>query len=216
MKKLLVSLAILALVASPALARDYTPWSGVPAGGSDAEADVVLEYDGDLYYGYGTSPGWTDLTVVNFAAPSGGPWTLCEAIYYIIGPYPKAAQVWAVADLNTPPVLPIGETEMFLPASPGPWPPGGYTVVDVTAYGLVYNDGDLFGVGAAFDGLGDGIGLAYAFDDGNPGHSWAVYAGFWTDDTNNYGVDDGMRAGLCGGPTATEQTTWGGVKALYK
>jgi hypothetical protein len=215
MKKLLTSLAILALVASPALAREYTPWAGVPTGGSDAEADVVLEYDGDAYFGYGTSPNWTDLTVVNFAAPAGGPWTLCEWIGYVTGPNPKDAQVWAVGNLSSPPVLVIADTESFLPFGPGPWPPGGYSVVDITSYGLVYDAGDLFGIGTWFDGQGDGIGLAYAYDDANPGHSWAIYAGFWTDDTYGYGVDDGLRAGLCGGPTATEQTTWGGVKALY-
>ena len=87
----------------------------------------------------------------------------------------------------------------------------------MTSYGLTYNDGDLFGVGTTFDGLGDGIGLEYADQDGNPGHSWALYYGSWTDDTYAYNTDNGIRAGLdAAGGTPVESTTWGGVKAIFK
>jgi hypothetical protein len=216
MTKLLATLAIVALVAMPAMAREYVPWTGSLGGDNAGRADVVLEYDGgvDCIRGYGTSPGWTDLSVVNFQTPAGGPYTLAEAWYYVFGPNEKSAEIWAVGDLFAPPLGVGAEGIMWMPIGAA-WPPGGWTVVDVTAYGITFYEGDLFGVGCDIF-PDEGLGLADYLCDGIPGHSWAIYGGFWTDDTYEWGTDDCIRAGLNGPPSAADETTWGGVKALFK
>ena len=76
MKKVLLSLAILGLLAAPAMARDFTSASSVGKAPEAGRADLVLEYDGleqGALFGYGTSPGWLDECCNNFAAPAGGP-----------------------------------------------------------------------------------------------------------------------------------------------
>ena len=214
MKKVLVTVGALAIIAAPAIAKDSVPFS-TQAPASPSEVDVVLAYEEGNYYAYGTSPGWTDNTVVNFEAPAGGPWALAEAIYYVMGAEMKPAEVWDISALSSPPVSIADDSITFMPAGTS-WPPGAFTVVDVTGYGLSYNEGDLFGIGTTFNGFGDGIGLEYADQDGVFGHSWAIWYGSWTDDTYGYNVDDGIRAGLNGGGTPVESTTWGGVKATFK
>ncbi|MHC4392776.1 MAG: hypothetical protein ACYTFT_17370 [Planctomycetota bacterium] len=213
--RLLTAAAALLVIAAPAMAKDFVPFASSLSSSAPTAADLVLEYDGGVFRGYGTSPGWTDLTVVNFEAPDGGPWVLCEALYYVHGVEDKPAQVWDVAALAAPPVAIADESISWLPDS-AVYPPGAFQAVDVTGYGLSYATGDLFGVGTTFNGLGDGIGLADADADGVLGHSWAIYGGFWTDDTNGYNTDDGIRAGICeSGPTPTSETTWGAMKDLF-
>ncbi len=219
MRNLLLVLAVLAM-ATPAMAKDYVAWSGTPGTGTDTRADVTLEYDGwELigFYGYGSSPGWTDYTVVNFETPAGGPFVLAEAQYYVFGPDNMPAEVWNVADLFQHPIDVMATGVSFVPMSAA-WPPGAFDIVDITSYGIMLNEGDLFGIGtdfAIYAGL-SGIGLADAYGDGNPGHSWAIWSGMWTDDTYGYATDDGIRAGLNEGVTPVEATTWGGVKGLYR
>lgn len=219
MRKVLLALAIIAMTA-PAMARDLVPWSGTPGTPMANRADVVLEYDGWETIGfasYGISPNWTDYTAVNFETPAGGPYSLAEAQYYVFGPAGMLADVWSVSDLFQPPVALIGTGLTFTPVAAA-WPPAAFSVGDVSSYGIVLNEGDLFAVAtdfAMFAGM-SGIGLADAYADGNPGHSWAIWGGSWTDDTYGYGYDDGIRAGLNTGITPVESTTWGGVKALYR
>lgn len=215
MKRLLATLAIVALFAAPAMAKDFIPWTGATADEPDQRADVVLEYDeGAAIYGYGTSPGWTDLTVVNFEVPAGGPWDVAEAWYYVSGPLEKTAEVWVVGDLFAPPLGLALDGITWMPVGAA-WPPGDWTIVDITGYGLTLAPGDLFGIGCDIT-PDEGIGLTYAYEDGNPGHTWAMYYGAWTDDTYSYDTDETIRAGLNGPPTATEETTWGGVKTLFQ
>lgn len=216
MKKFLTALALFALIATPAMAKDLVPWTGTVIGGGDVRADIVLEYDGDLFVAYGASPGWTDYTCVNFEAPAGGPFSLDEFHFYGFGPDNMPVDVWEVADLFFPPIS-IITSGTFLPGSAA-WPPGGWDVADISGLGVTMNTGALFGLGTDFAMFQymSGIGLADAYGDGNPGHSWAIWSGMWTDDTYGYGYDSGIRAGLNGGGTPVEQTTWGGVKALYR
>ncbi len=216
MRNLLLVLAVLAM-AGPAMARDFVPWEGTPTGVSNSRSDLVLEYDGELWYGYGVSPNWTDYTVVNFETPAGGPYTLVEAQYYVFGPGDMLAEIWSIDALSSPPVGVSHTGETFMPVA-GAWPPGAWSIGDVSAYGISLNSGDLFGIGTdyAFYAGTSGVGLADAFGDGNPGHSWVMYAGAWEDDTYVWDTDDGHRAGLNVGPTPADQTTWGGVKSLYR
>jgi hypothetical protein len=219
MRNLLLVLAVLSM-AAPAMARDNVHWSTAPGTPTAQRADVVLEYDGWELIGfgyYGMSPNWTDYTAVNFETPSGGPYCLAEAQYYVFGPGAMPADVWSVTDLFQPPVATIGTGITFTPVAAA-WPPAAFSVGNVSGYGIVLNSGDLFAVGTDFALYAQmsGIGLADAYGDGNPGHSWAIYAGAWTDDTYGYSFDDGIRAGLNQGISPVKMTTWGGVKALYR
>ena len=215
MKQLVTILALAAIAVAPASAREYLPFTGTPQPEPESVSDVVLEYDGGAAYlgGFGGYYGWTQNTVVNFQAPGGGPWLLDEAHYYLYSYGAggnRPADVWNISALGAAPVNVIANTINWAP----PGAPSGFQIVDISGYGLNYNAGDLFGVGTQVF-PGDVIALFYAFDDANPGYSWSLFYGVWYDDTNGYGIDDGIRAGVSGGPTPVVETTWGGVKALY-
>lgn len=215
MKKVLMLVALAAVIAAPASAREYLPFTGTPQPEPESVSDVVLEYDGGSAYlgGFGGYYGWTQNTVVNFQAPAGGPWLLDEAQYYVYtygAGGPRGAEVWNISALGAAPSSIADDSIDYSP----PAAPSGFQVVDVSGYGLNYNAGDLFGVGTRIN-PGDAIALFYAFYDANPGYSWSFFYGLWYDDTNSYGIDDGIRAGVSGGPTPVVETTWGGVKALY-
>jgi hypothetical protein len=217
MKKLLVLLALAAILAPPALARDFTQYAGpysTPTPGD--RSDVELEYDGDAWYGYGTSPNWTDESVVNFEAPAGGPFVVAEVRYYVIGTEEKAVHFWDSPDLNSPPAGSYVDGPLFSTAY-STWPPTDWTNVDVTGMAMVVNTGDIIAPGCVFYGTDDGIGLATYDADGNPGHSWVLYSGAWEDDTYVWQTDDGIRLGLnYGGGTPVQETTWGQVKSLFR
>jgi hypothetical protein len=216
MKKLLLLLALVALVVPPALARDFTPYAGpyTPTTPGD-RSDVNLEYDGEAWYGYGTSPNWCDESVVNFEAPAGGPFVVAEVRYYVIGTSEKPVHFWDSAALDAPPSNYI-DGPLFSTAY-STWPPADWTNVDVTGMNMVVDTGDIVAPGCQFYGDDDGIGLADYLADGVPGHSWVLYAGGWEDDTYVWGTDDGIRLGLnYGGGTPVQETTWGQVKSLFR
>jgi hypothetical protein len=216
MKRVLAALGVMLILAVPAVAKEFVPWTPTGPGEVDTRADVVLEYDGGVFISYGSSPNWTDYTVVNFEVPAGD-YIVCEVQYYVHGPVEKRAELWSVSDLFQPPVAVTHTGITWLPVG-STWPPGAFTVVDVTSYGANVTGGDLLGPGCEFYPYdGSGIGLADAYADGVPGHSWAIWQGSWTDDTYGYGEDDGIRLGLDdAGGTPTEATTWGAVKDLYR
>jgi len=215
MKQMLTILALAAVAAAPVSAREYLPFTGTPQPEPESVSDMVLEYDGGSNYlaAFGGYYGWTQNTVVNFQAPAGGPWLLDEAQYYAYsyaGGGSRPAEVWNLGALGAAPQSIAANSISYSP----PFAPSGYQVVDISGYGLSYNAGDIFGVGTQIF-PGDAIALYYAFDDANPGYSWSYFYGSWYDDTNGYGIDDGIRAGISGGPTPVIETTWGGVKSLY-
>ncbi len=214
MKKLLVLAAVLVLVA-PALAREFTPYEGSYPATEPSRADIELQYDGELWYGYGTSPDWTDESVVLFQAPAGGPFTAAEARYFVFGMAAKDVHLWNSASLwSAPSGYTVGPS--FNPNQPS-FPPSGWTTVDLTGLCLTLETGAILGPGCVFTGGGDGIGLADAYGDGVPGHSWVMYGGGWEDDTYVWYTDDGIRLGLnYGGGSPTEETTWGTVKNLFR
>lgn len=214
MKKFVTALALTAVLAGSVSAREFTPFSGTPAPEPESGADVCLEYDGgaSFFGGFGTYYGWSQNTVVHFAAPAGGPWTLSEAQYYFYGSGSRAADVYTnTAGLNSPPSSP---THSSVSWTPSPIPVG-FESVDVSSYGIVLNEGDLFGVGSVLF-PSDFISVYYAFDDGNPGYSWSLFYGTWYNDTTDFSVDDGIRACLTGNVVPVEESTWGGVKSLYR
>jgi hypothetical protein len=214
MKKLVTALALTAVIAGSVSAREFTPYSGTPAPEPESGSDVCLEYDGgaDFLGAFGSYYSWSQNTVVHFAAPAGGPWTLNEAQYYFYGAGSRAADAYTnTTGLNDPPTVP---THSSISWTPSPFPVG-FESVDISGYGIVLNEGDLFGVGSALL-PGDAISLFYAVEDGNPGYSWSVYYGTWYNDTADFNWDDGIRACLSGSVVPVEETTWGGVKSLYR
>jgi hypothetical protein len=216
MKRVLLALALVALLAAPSLARENVPYNGTIQAPSPSRADIELEWDGGSFVAYGTSPGWTDETAVVFEAPAGGPFTVAEVRYYVHGSSSRPVHFWPVDDLWGVPYGTATVGPDFVPGYPS-FPPADFTTVDVTGMGLTMETGDVAAPGLTLHGDGDGIGLAYAYDDGNPGHSWSVWGGSWTDDTYVYGYDDGIRLGLnYGGGSPTEETTWGSVKGMFR
>jgi hypothetical protein len=204
------------MLATPAIAREFTAYNGTYAPTTPTRADIELEYDGNMFFGYGTSPGWTDETAVIFEAPAGGPFTVAEIRYYAIGTAMKPSHFFASADIWGPPFGDPVVGPQFATGY-GSWPPADWTTVDVTGMGMMVNTGDIVVPALPLFGTGDGIGLAYAYDDMNPGHSWAIWGGGWADDTYMYGVDDGVRLGLnYGGGTPAGETTWGAVKGMFR
>jgi hypothetical protein len=217
MKKSLLLSVLLAIVAPSALAREFTPYDGPQSRSAPSpRSDVDLEYDGEAWYGWGTSPNWTDESVVNFQVPAGGPFVIAEVRLYVIGTEEKHVHFWDSYELNAPPAGSYLEGPLF--STPyNTWPPADWTNVDVTAINIVVHTDAIIGPGCPFYGTDDGIGLAEATEDGNQGHSWVIYAGGWEDDTYSWNADDGIRIGLNhGGGTPVEETTWGRVKSLYR
>ncbi len=217
MKKLFALLAV-AAIAGSASAKEMVGVNGefVAPGGVRA-SDIELEYDGGIFFNGGTSPSWTDLTSVTFEIPAGGPYILSEVRLFITGTQTKTLEFYDGGGLFDPPNALIGFGPDF--STPyGAWPPADWTTVDLLGLNQTAATGDLIRPTVPFYGtLGDAVGLAYANDDGNPGHSWAIYQGNWTDDTYAYGVDDGFRLGINeGNGTPTEETSWGAVKNLYR
>lgn len=216
MKKLLVALSMTAILAAPALARETLPWTnseypnpGDPQGGGC----TLLSYDGDAFVTYGSSPGWGDEVAVTFEVPAGGPYTVSEVHYWGAGVSTLSSFLYGGGPgLFDPPtaVSDVLGSFSFLDAAP---PASAWTVVAVA--GPSVSSGDLVRPGLNLTSA-DAIGLADYLADGNPGHSWALFSGFWTDDTYAYGYDDGVRVCLAGGPTPTYETTWGKVKTLFE
>jgi len=215
MKRVLLALALVALLAAPGLARETIPYGGPTQAPSASRADIELEYDGGVFSGYGTSPNWTDESCVVFEAPAGGPFAVAEVRYFVHGSSSRPVHFWPIDDLWGVPYGTPTAGPNFTPAYPS-FPPADFTTVDVSGMGMTMNTGDVLAPGLPLYGDGDGIGLAYAYDDGNPGHSWAVWSGGWCDDTYGYGYDDGIRLGLNYGGIPANETTWGSVKGMFR
>ncbi len=218
MKKLLLLLLLVLMVASPAISREAVKYNGTPVQDNPTRtSDIELEYDGGVFVAYGMSPNWTDFTVVNFEIPDGGPFMANEIRYYCIGSMPVFSYFMDGGGLSDPPTNPLVQGPQFTPCCPAPFPPADWTTVNVAGLQFACNTGDIVRPGIELLGTDFGLGMAYAFDDGNPGHSWALWSGAWTDDTYGYGYDDGIRLGInIAGGTPVQATTWGGVKNLYR
>jgi hypothetical protein len=217
MNRVLLALLLVALLAAPSFARQFTPYQGSYPSTTPSRTPIELEYDGGVFYGYGMSPNWTDETAVIFMAPAGGPFAVTDVRYYATGTTVHQVHFYASPDIWGPPTGSPTVGPNFTPVSAPPWPPADWTTVDVTGMGMTVDTGDIVAPAWSLLGTDAGIGLAYAYNDGNPGHSWAMYGGMWTDDTYGYGTDDGIRLGLdTAGPTPTEETTWGAVKGMFR
>ncbi len=225
MKKLLVLAAILAIAAPSAFGligskdgSQATLVPGAPNAPSETRAD--WEYnttgmmDGAATSG-GSATGWGEFficTVQNTAGAEIFPielgWPLCGAETEAYG-----WLVW-VGDMGGP-VCPMGDAYTadffgpFTPVDPAPgtFPPTVYTYVDVSGFSIDAGAWFTFG----YDNTGTGGHIDY-----NGVECWAWYGGAWDPEVNYARTQvHQIKANFEGGGTATETTTWGGIKALF-
>lgn len=209
MKVLVLFLATVAF-AGPAFSRESHVYD-IPLSGEDYQGDLELAFDDGEFEYWGTAPSWADEEQVGFIGPDGGPWHIEIVRLWVAGNLPHAIifreapqTVW------NPPGDIIDDSIIFLPGYPVA--PDHWVEVNVASLGLVLVDGEGIFVGVALDGLDDGIGLESSDPDG---HSWGLYDGQWQDDTNDWGVDVGIRLVVTGMITSKKATTWGAVRSLF-
>ncbi len=213
MKKALVLFAIFALVAGTALADRGLTRAEFPRHGNSQNRDAVeLGYDDDTFEGYGTSPDWSDETIMVAEVPAGGPYALETIRFFGFGMTDRPVVFREILDLVTEPGAVIDNSIMFN-FGVDVWENAQWVDVDVSSLGFIYDEGDLIGAGLTLDGT-DGIGLDDScFYDGTCGTYWAYWNGTWGLDSD-YGYNDGIRFVLTGG-TSTQEITLSGVKRLY-
>jgi len=221
MKKALILFAILAFSATAVMAERGAIRLGAPKYGTSQPRDAVeLGYDDDSFEAFGSSPDWTDETLMVAEVPADGPYALETIRIFGFGLADRPIVSREVADLLSEPGVVLDESIMFN-WGVGTWDEALWVDVDVTSLGLIYDEGDLICAGTRFYGdvdgdtiLDDGIGLDDScYYDGTCGVYWAQYGGAWTLDTD-FGYNDGIRFLLTGG-TAIERISLSGVKRLY-
>ena len=213
MKKLLVLTALVALVAVPALADRGAVRSDTPRIGYSQPRDAVeLGYDDDSFEGYGTSPDWSDETVMVAEVPAGGPYTLETVRFFGFGMTDRPVIFRAASDLVSPPGDILNQDIMFN-FGVDAWEDALWVDVDVSSLGLVYNSGDFICAGMPLDGT-DGIGLDDScYQLGSCGVYWAMWGGAWGQDAD-YGYNDGIRFVITGG-TAVSHISLSAVRKMY-
>ena len=221
MKKALILFAIIALIAGTAMADRGLTRSATPKQGNSQSRDAVeLGYDDDSFEGYGSSPDWTDETVMVVEVPAGGPYALETIRFFGFGLDDRPVVFRDVVDMVTEPGAVLDESVMFN-WGVGTWDEALWVDVDVSSLGLIFDEGDLICAGTRFLGdvdgdtvMDDGIGLDDScFYDGTCGVYWAMWSGAWGLDAD-FGYNDGIRFVLTGG-TATREISISGVKRLY-
>jgi len=221
MKNAFALFAIFALIAGTALADRALVRTQTPKyGNSQARDAVELGYDDDSFEGFGSSPDWSDETLMVAEVPAGGPYALETVRFFGFGLSDRPVVFREVADMFSEPGAVLDESIQFN-WGVGSWDEALWVDVDVSSLGLIYNEGDLICAGTRFlgdlDGDGnmdDGIGLDDScFYDGTCGVYWAFWSGLWGQDAD-YGYNDGIRFVLTGG-TATREVTLTGVKRLF-
>ncbi|MCP4547539.1 MAG: hypothetical protein GY835_13860 [bacterium] len=208
MRKVITLLALIALIATPVLARQAVNVDVMTANTSLDRDDVELGYDDGVFPSYGTSPDWTDMTLGVFEVPAGN-WTLTTYRTFFFGPDHEVLMD-DTADLATPPAAPYGTGVMF--AGGVEWAEAAWIDADMSGLGLIFNGGDIIAIGAAFDGS-EGMGLSDCVAGVDCGYYWASYNGAWGLDSD-YDKNNGLRCVITGG-TASEAASMSSIKALY-
>ncbi len=225
MKKLLVLGAVLAITASSALAltgsKDgsiATLNPGVPNVPSAVRSDFEFNTGGAIDIAPttgGTASGWGEFFVAPIQNTAGDAITIDELGFPCCGSETGEFGwlVW-VGDMGGP-VQPMGDAYTcdfhgsFTPVDPAPdtFPPTVYTYIAIT--GVDIAAGAWFVVG--YDNTGTGGHVDY---NGNESFAW--YGGAWDPEVNYSRTEVHQVKGSTGGsPSATEVSTWGGIKNLF-
>ncbi len=194
MKKLLVALLSIALLAS---AADFEYNSGGAMG--------TVPTTG------GSSTGWGEWFIVPILNNSGQEITLTELGFPCGGPATGAYGwvVWTDVGGLTPPAGEASTADnfgAFTPVDPDPStsPPVNYSYIDVTAENIVIADGAYFCVGYDVTGIGGQVDF-----NGTDTYSW--YEGAWDSD-QAWGRTDIIEVSASF-VQALDQHTWGAIKA---
>jgi hypothetical protein len=225
LRKLLFLAAVLAVVVPPALAetasKDGTPIEPNPGGTNDpspVRADWVYNTGGsedfvpDLG---GSDTGWGEWFITTVQNDAGTCLHITEFGFPCCGP-PTGFFGWIlwydVGGINPPtgPAESADEYGEFTPVctDPDTWPPTVYTYVDVSGVGIVVPAGNYFCFGYDNTGMG---GQTYY----NGVQTWAWYGGMWDAD-EYWGRTAILQVKANFGASATQETSWGGVKALFQ
>ncbi|MCP4547538.1 MAG: hypothetical protein GY835_13855 [bacterium] len=211
MRKVITLLALIALIATPVLARQAVTFDSVVTSPASLDRDdVELGYDDGIFSGFGSTPDWSDMTIGVFEAPAGD-WTLTTMRIYFFGDQDHAVMMDDTADLATAPAAPYATTVTFN-AGTTAFDESVWLDVDMGSLGLVYAGGEIIAVGVTFDGA-DGVGLSDCVDGVDCGYYWASYDGAWGLDSA-YAKNNGIRV-VVTGQTASEAASMSSVKALY-
>ena len=225
MRKLLIALAVVAVVASPALAGvAYKDGGIVRDNPGPANEPSSIRYDWAYNSGGyldfvpdmgGSSDGWGEWFIVTVYNDSGLNLMLVEFGFPCAGP-PTEEYGWVVwLDMGgyVPPSGDAYTAEFhgeFTPVDPDPntWPPTTYTYVDVSSKGIVIPPGTYFCFG--YDNTGMGGQTAF-----NGVDTWAWYSDMWDPD-QSWGRTAILQVKANYFSSPVEHETWGAIKALYR
>ena len=226
LKKLLLTVAILALIVSPALAETSACKDGTPAKlrpvapgeSSTIRYDFQYNTGGALDFvptTGGSSDGWGEWFLTTVYNGTGMDLILVELGFPCCGP-PTEAYGWVVWTNMGGYVSPGGNAYSaehfgsFVPVDPDPttFPPTTYTYVDVSAAGIVIPDGTYFCFG--YDNTGTGGQTTF-----NGVMTWAWYEGWWDPD-ESWGRTAilQVKANYFGTPVL--DSSWGTIKSFFK
>ncbi len=223
--KLLLAVAILALIVSPTLAETSANKDGsftkprpvAPGESSTIRYDFQYNTGGVLDFTPttgGSSTGWGEWFITTVCNDSGMDLILVEFGFPCCGP-PTEAYGWVVWTDMGGYVAPGGNAYSaehygsFTPVDPDPstFPPTTYTYVDVSAKGIIIPDGAYFCFG--YDNTG--IGGQTAF---NGVDTWAWYSAWWDPD-QDYGRTAILQVKANYSGTPVTESTWGALKSLF-
>jgi hypothetical protein len=225
LRKLLLPIAVVAVVGSPAFGasahKDGTPTPtqapSVPStegGAADWEYNTGGSIDFVPTTG-GSATGWGEWFIGTVLNDSGQDVTLTEFGFPCSGPATGTYGwiVWTNMGGYVPPAGQASSAEYygsFTPVDPDPatFPPTVYTYVDVSSQNIVIPAGSYFCFG--YDVTGNGGQTSY-----NGVDTWAWYSGIWDPDVN-YGRTAILQVKGNFGATPVINSTWGAVKGLYR
>ena len=224
--KLLLAVAILALIVSPALGETSASKDGswvkprpvAPGESSTIRYDFQYNTGGVLDFvptTGGSSDGWGEWFITTAYNGTGMDLILVEFGFPCCGP-PTEAYGWVVWTGMGGYVSPGGNVYSaeyfgsFVPVDPDPttFPPTTYTYIDVSAEGIVIPDGTYFCFG--YDNTGTGGQTTF-----NGVDTWAWYDGLWDPDQSwSRTAILQVKANYFGTPVS--RSSWGAIKSLFE
>lgn len=224
--KLLLAVAILALIVSPALAETTASKDGTPAKliAAPPGDPSTIRYDFQYNTGGaidfvpttgGSHDGWGEWFITTAYNGTGMDLVLVEFGFPCCGP-PTEAYGWVVWTEMLGYVAPGGNAYSaeyygsFTPVDSNPttFPPTTYTYIDVSAEGIVIADGTYFCFG--YDNTGNGGQTTF-----NGVMTWAWYEGWWDPD-EGWGRTAILQVKANYFGTPVEESTWGAIKSFFR
>ena len=223
-KRLLLVVAVLALVAAPALAVDYAGKNSTqPMQRSSGPVNVPSNVRSFFEYNTGgtidfvpdlggSATGWAEWSIAFVTNETGQDLCLTELSWPSSGPA-SGDYGWLVWLNQSTLPGPAESAQYYGPytpndTNPATFPPTTYTYIDVSSQAMLWANGTTLCWG--FDNTG-----MQGMTSFNGVDTWGWYGGIWDGD-QAYGRTAilQIKADPCGG-VPTKPTTWGAIKALY-